>query len=249
MRMDPLGMSALTARRPRRALTYCSLSGPPQGAEQRLTAVVAELAAHVDPPGERVSRARVEPAGLRLPALGALQADAVRLQVHVRDLERRDRRPRSLDLLAVRQRDLLLGAKNFSASANARRVAPDLLASSLASSSSSVQQSMRSSSSHSRRTVRCLSPRSPPERRAHYPMRSDNYPSVTLWLVTRTRADGRYLLQALRGAHIEEVAIMISCPEPAVLSAQPAGARPARPRSLTVPVGVIVPDGAGGAAR
>jgi hypothetical protein len=81
-----------------------------QCAEQGGAAIVAELAADVEPASQGVGSARMEPARLRLAALGPQEADRVRSQVHVRHPERRDGIPGLLDLLAARQRDRLLGS-------------------------------------------------------------------------------------------------------------------------------------------
>ena len=81
--------------------------------------------------------------------------------------------------------------RNFGASANPSRVAPDLSAISPRSASSSVQHSIRSSSSRSRRMATCLSRRSPASRNeGHTTPRVRQLPSVTSRLVTRTRAEG-----------------------------------------------------------
>ena len=65
----------------------------------------AQLAADVDPPGQRVSRAGMETAGGCLVALAVEHADGVLAEVDVGGLERRDSLAAFGLLLAVRSRE------------------------------------------------------------------------------------------------------------------------------------------------
>lgn len=112
MRMDTLlnsGFSGKAAKERPDVLSAQRLTIA-QCAEQGGAAIVAELAADVEPASQGVGSARMEPARLRLTALGPQEADRVRGQVHVSHPERRDGIPGLLDLLAARQRDRLLGS-------------------------------------------------------------------------------------------------------------------------------------------